>query len=147
MAEKKQGLLTDLLNKAHASNNQISYKDVMSAIESSDIDLDQAAEKVLDRLEAMGVEVVADIAVEDETPENDLDISNVEGVGVDDPVRMYLKEIGKVPLLTADEEKQLAQAMLEGDMDAKERLCNANLRLVVSIAKRDTSAGACSFLT
>ncbi|NCC76688.1 MAG: hypothetical protein EOM08_09675, partial [Clostridia bacterium] len=65
MAEKKQGLLTELLNKAHASNNQISYKDIMSAIESSDIDLDQA-EKVLDRLEAMGVEVVADTAVEDD---------------------------------------------------------------------------------
>ena len=139
--EKKTGLLTELVNRARAANNQLSYKDVMSAIESSDIDLEQA-EKVFDKLESMGIEVVADNVVEEELPvEADTDLSNIDGIGVDDPVRMYLKEIGKVPLLTADEEKTLAQAMMEGDMGAKDRLCEANLRLVVSIAKRYVGRG------
>ncbi len=139
--EKKQGLLSELVNKAKATNNQISYKDVMSMIESSDIDLEQA-EKVFDRLEAMGVEVIPDNAVEEDIQnDTEIDLNNMDGVSVDDPVRMYLKEIGKVPLLTADEEKQLAQKMLEGDEDAKHRLCEANLRLVVSIAKRYVGRG------
>ncbi|MGI6298051.1 MAG: RNA polymerase sigma factor RpoD [Saccharofermentanales bacterium] len=139
--EKKPGLITELVNRAKASNNQLSYKDIMSAIESSDIDLEQA-EKVFDKLESLGIEVKADNVVEEEvTVENDNDLSNVEGIGVDDPVRMYLKEIGKVPLLTADEEKELAMAMGAGDMSAKDKLCEANLRLVVSIAKRYVGRG------
>ncbi|NLM79221.1 MAG: sigma-70 family RNA polymerase sigma factor, partial [Ruminococcaceae bacterium] len=140
-SDKKHGLLSELVNNAKANSNKISYKDVMSAIEASDIDLEQA-EKILDRLEAMGIEVVPDNVVEDESPaENDADINGIEGIGVDDPVRMYLKEIGKVPLLTADEEKELAQQMLEGSEEAKHQLCEANLRLVVSIAKRYVGRG------
>lgn len=139
--EKKPGLITELVNRAKASNNQLSYKDIMSAIESSDIDLEQA-EKVFDKLESLGIEVKADNVVEEEVSvENDSDLSNVDGIGVDDPVRMYLKEIGKVPLLTADEEKELAMAMGAGDMSAKDMLCEANLRLVVSIAKRYVGRG------
>ncbi|NLC83903.1 MAG: RNA polymerase sigma factor RpoD [Ruminococcaceae bacterium] len=139
--EKKPGLITELVNRAKASNNQLSYKDIMSAIESSDIDLEQA-EKVFDKLESLGIEVKADNVVEEEVSvENDSDLSNVDGIGVDDPVRMYLKEIGKVPLLTADEEKELAMAMGAGDMSAKDKLCEANLRLVVSIAKRYVGRG------
>ena len=134
-------MLSDLVTKARPGHNQIPYKDVMSAIEASELDLEQA-EKILDRLESLGIEVVPDTVVEEEAPvETDAELSGVEGVGVDDPVRMYLKEIGKVPLLTADEEKELAQRMLEGSEEAKHELCVANLRLVVSIAKRYVGRG------
>ncbi|HEY5467399.1 MAG TPA: RNA polymerase sigma factor RpoD [Clostridia bacterium] len=134
--EQKTGLLSDLINKAKGSNNLISYQDVMTAIESSDIDLEQA-EIVLDRLESMGVEVEQEHVVEEDlTDELEIDTVNIESMFFDDPVRMYLKEIGKVALLTRDEETELAQAILDGDEDAKQRLCEANLRLVVSIAKR-----------
>ena len=68
----------------------------------------------------------------------DLDLSVPEGVGIDDPVRMYLKEIGRVPLLSAEEEVELAKRMEQGDEEAKKKLAEANLRLVVSIAKRST---------
>jgi RNA polymerase primary sigma factor len=74
-----------------------------------------------------------------------MDIENIEGVGVDDPVRMYLKEIGKIPLLTGEEEQILGQRILEGDLDSKNRLIEANLRLVVSIAKKYVGRGM-SFL-
>ena len=70
-----------------------------------------------------------------------IDLSVPEGVSIEDPVRMYLKEIGKVPLLSAEEEIKLAQRMEEGDEDAKKRLAEANLRLVVSIAKRYVGRG------
>lgn len=80
--------------------------------------------------------------VEEETPEEtDLEAAIPKGTAVDDPVRMYLKEIGKVPLLKADEEQELAKRMEEGDEEAKKRLCEANLRLVVSIAKRYVGRG------
>ena len=139
--ESKHGLLGELINKARANQNKISYKDIMSAIEASDIDLEQA-EKILDRLESMDIEVIADATTEEEVAvEEDSDIKNIDGIGVDDPVRMYLKEIGKVDLLTADQEKELAQRMLDGDEDAKNMLCEANLRLVVSIAKRYVGRG------
>jgi RNA polymerase primary sigma factor len=140
-SEQKTGLLSELVNKAKASNNQISYKDVMTAIELSDICVEQA-EKVLDRLESMGVEVKPDNIIEEDVPdEPDNDTDNVAVIGIDDPVRMYPKEIGKVALLTADEEKELAQLILDGDEDAKDKLCEANLRLVVSNAKRYVGRG------
>ena len=140
--EKKKGLLSEIVEKAKANGNRITYREVMSAAESSDVDLEQT-EKIFDKLEAMGIEVVPDAAAEEEpaAAEADLDLSGVDGIGIDDPVRMYLKEIGKVPLLTADEEKELAMAMLAGDGEAKNRLCEANLRLVVSIAKRYVGRG------
>ena len=71
----------------------------------------------------------------------DLDLSVPEGVGIDDPVRMYLKEIGRVPLLSAEEEVRLAKRMEQGDEEAKKQLAEANLRLVVSIAKRYVGRG------
>ena len=76
------------------------------------------------------------ITDEDEIDVEKIDLSVPEGISIEDPVRMYLKEIGKVPLLSADEEIELAKRMAEGDEDAKKRLAEANLRLVVSIAKR-----------
>ena len=84
---------------------------------------------------------------DDLTPEDieeeviDLDLSVPEGVGIDDPVRMYLKEIGRVPLLSAEEEVRLAKRMEQGDEEAKKQLAEANLRLVVSIAKRYVGRG------
>ena len=86
--------------------------------------------------------------LDDVKEEEDIDldaISLLEGIGTEDPVRMYLKEIGTVPLLTADEELELAKKKFDGDQEAKERLIEANLRLVVSIAKRYTGRGM-SFL-
>ena len=77
----------------------------------------------------------------DESADMDLEASIPKGIAVDDPVRMYLKEIGKVPLLSADEEIELAMRMQKGDEEAKKRLCEANLRLVVSIAKRYVGRG------
>lgn len=142
MAEKKS-VISILANQARENGNQISYRDVMNHLENADIDLEQM-DKYLDKLETLGVTVIADNLVSEEGV-NDDDLKNLDAVGVDDPVRMYLKEIGKVSLLTADEEKELAQAIEQGDMDAKDHLVEANLRLVVSIAKRYTGRGM-SFL-
>ena len=102
------------------------------------------SEKILDYLDEHGVDVLrqkdAD-ALEDLEEEEEVDVSEAalevpEGISTDDPVRMYLKEIGKIPLLTADEEIELAKRMEKGDPEAKRRLAESNLRLVVSIAKR-----------
>ena len=78
---------------------------------------------------------------EDEVDVENIDLSVPDGISIEDPVRMYLKEIGKVPLLTADEEIELAKRMEEGDQEAKKKLAEANLRLVVSIAKRYVGRG------
>ena len=77
----------------------------------------------------------------DENIEEDLDLTIPEGIAIDDPVRMYLKEIGKVPLLSSDEEIELANRIEQGDEKAKKKLAEANLRLVVSIAKRYVGKG------
>ena len=107
------------------------------------------SEKILDYLDEHGVDVLrqkdAD-ALEDLEEEEEVDVSEAvlevpEGISTDDPVRMYLKEIGKIPLLTADEEIELAKRMEKGDPEAKKRLAESNLRLVVSIAKRYTGRG------
>ena len=82
-----------------------------------------------------------DLSEEEEIDMENIDLSVPEGISIEDPVRMYLKEIGKVPLLSAEEEIKLAQRMEEGDEDAKKRLAEANLRLVVSIAKRYVGRG------
>lgn len=79
--------------------------------------------------DAEDLEEVEDISVED------LDVDNMEGISLDDPVRMYLREIGKIPLLNYDEELELAKRILEDDEEAKKKLTESNLRLVVSIAK------------
>lgn len=102
-----------------------------------------------EKLASMGVEIVPEAhgeqldsaAIEVATEEAEVDLSIPEGVGIDDPVRMYLKEIGRVPLLTSEEEVELAKRMENGDEEAKRRLAEANLRLVVSIAKRYVGRG------
>ena len=104
-------------------------------------------EKLYDILEDMNIDII-DEDIEKELPkleseavEEDLESVLPESVNIDDPVRMYLKEIGKVPLLTAEEEREIAIRMAEGDEEAKRKLAEANLRLVVSIAKRYVGRG------
>ena len=134
--EAKTGLLSELIIKARAADNQIAFRDVIDAIEISDLDIDQT-EALLERLEAAGIAVLHDLSVEVDSPVvSEAEADSVAAQRVDDPVRMYLKEIGKVDLLSAAEERDLAQRIEAGDEDAKSRLCEANLRLVVSIAKR-----------
>lgn len=130
----------------------LTYQEIMDTLQGVELTPDQIDE-VYESFNAMGIEVVAEVtAIEpiesDDTSEPDvedeeieLDLSIPEGVGIDDPVRMYLKEIGRVPLLTAEEEVNLARRMEEGEEEAKRRLCEANLRLVVSIAKRYVGRG------
>jgi len=122
----------------------LSYKEIEDALCEIEIDAEQT-ENLYEELEAAGVEVVNDLDKELEeiqlNGEEKIDLTLPEGISVDDPVRMYLKEIGKVPLLSIDEENDLARLMLEGDIEARRRLAEANLRLVVSIAKRYVGRG------
>jgi RNA polymerase primary sigma factor len=129
---KKKGVLT--------------YKEINDALEGAEMDADYL-DKLLGALEEMKIDVI-DSEFEKDVPDDEsedvdteIDISVPEGVNIDDPVRMYLKEIGKVNLLTAEEEVELAKAMAKGDEAAKRRLAEANLRLVVSIAKRYVGRG------
>jgi len=109
------------------------------------LDMDETVEIVL--LDTEDIDLSVSAMEDDLRPEEveeeviDLDLSVPEGVGIDDPVRMYLKEIGRVPLLTAEEEIELAKRMEQGDEEAKKKLAEANLRLVVSIAKRYVGRG------
>jgi len=127
----------------------LTYHEIEDAFERVDITPEQI-EKVYEALEKLGIEIVADNIeeefedipfIESEEEEEEIDITIPEGISIDDPVRMYLKEIGKVPLLSSDEEIELAKRMEQGDEEAKKRLAEANLRLVVSIAKRYVGRG------
>ena len=160
MAEdKKLEKLNLLLEKGKKNRNRLTYSEIADVLDSADIDK-EAIDEIYSELMARGVEIISEeddaeidqllaeeAELNDETEalleEADLDPDQIaqKGVTVDDPVRMYLKEIGKVPLLTADEEIELAKRMEEGDEKAKQRLCEANLRLVVSIAKRYVGRG------
>jgi RNA polymerase primary sigma factor len=140
--ESKKALLKELIDKGKAKG-MLTYKEVMDAFEEIELEPEHI-EKIYETLENMGIDVIGDIEAEMEDiqiADEELDISIPEGISIDDPVRMYLKEIGKVPLLSADEEINLAQKMEEGDIEAKRRLAEANLRLVVSIAKRYVGRG------
>ena len=127
------------------SKGVLTYKEILELLGDIEMDSEQF-DRVLDTLSGLNIEVVKDDMIPeaslsaDSEPE-EIDISVPEGISIDDPVRMYLKEIGKVPLLTAEEEIELAQRMEQGDEEAKKRLCEANLRLVVSIAKRYVGRG------
>ena len=134
--------LTDLAALGKKKKNVLEHKDIMNVLGDIDLDPDQM-DKVYEYLETQGIDVLnAMDAEEEEEAEKDINLQAVEGaINIDDHVRMYLKEIGKVPLLTAEEEISLAQRMEEGDELAKRRLAEANLRLVVSIAKRYVGRG------
>ena len=129
------------LIKEGKSKGSLTYKEIMNRLIEMEIEPGQF-DKVLDTLESMGVSVVSgEDGPAAPEPEEDLDISVPEGVSIDDPVRMYLKEIGKVPLLTPEEEIEIAKRMEQGDEAARQKLAEANLRLVVSIAKRYVGRG------
>ena len=149
--------LVGLLELAKKKKNVLEYQEISDYFKDQPLEVEQM-EKVLDFLEASGVDVLrisgndeelildddGDIDKLDDEEEIELDkidLSVPEGVSIEDPVRMYLKEIGKVSLLTADEEIELAKRMEQGDEEAKKRLAEANLRLVVSIAKRYVGRG------
>lgn len=155
--DKRIEAVKELIQKAKNSGS-ITYREIMDALQGIELTAEQIDE-VYEQLSSMGIEVVpeaGEVEGEDlekvpepiendgdeaETEEVDVDLSIPEGVGIDDPVRMYLKEIGRVPLLTAEEEVELAKRMEQGDENAKRRLAEANLRLVVSIAKRYVGRG------
>ncbi len=122
----------------------LSFKEIADMLCEFDIDAEQM-EHVYEELENAGVEIVQDLDKELEeiqlNGEEKIDLTLPDGISVDDPVRMYLKEIGKVTLLSTEEEAELSQKMLEGDEESKRRLAEANLRLVVSIAKRYVGRG------
>ena len=132
-------------------NGALSNDDLDEAMENMDFDMD-SLEKLYETLEDNGVSLPGEISTHEMTEiENEVErfgggenmekMLQQEGVAIDDPVRMYLKEIGKVPLLSAEREKELAELMAEGDENAKNELVEANLRLVVSIAKRYVGKG------
>ena len=133
----------DLL-EAGKQKGILTYTEIMDTLNELGIDADQM-DKIYTELEEMNIDVVEEIDVPEDFNEEVAQIETVlastEGINIDDPVRMYLKEIGKVPLLNATEEIEIAQRMAEGDLDAKHQLAEANLRLVVSIAKRYVGRG------
>lgn len=134
--------MKELLAIGKKKKGMLEYKEIMDYLADIELDPDQI-DKIYEYLEGQGIDVLGAVELEEDTdPERELDLSISEGsINIDDHVRMYLKEIGKVPLLSADEEIRLAKKMEEGDEDAKKRLAEANLRLVVSIAKRYVGRG------
>ena len=126
------------------SKGVLTYKEVMDTLDDLELDSEQI-ERIYDRFEALNIDVVEEMEIPDDITsdisELESDLGSTEGVAIDDPVRMYLKEIGKVPLLSAAEEIEIAKRMTDGDQDAKKQLAEANLRLVVSVAKRYVGRG------
>ncbi|HIR35726.1 MAG TPA: RNA polymerase sigma factor RpoD [Candidatus Faecimorpha stercoravium] len=137
-AQKFREKLKLLLELAKKKKNVLETSEVADMFQDLNIPAEMM-EKVYDYLEKNNIDVIG--SMEEIPEEEDLDLSLPEGISIDDPVRMYLKEIGKVPLLSADEEIELAKKMEKGDEAAKQRLAEANLRLVVSIAKRYVGRG------
>lgn len=122
-------------------NGSLTYKEIMEAIDHIDLSPEQI-EKIYEVFEMTGVEIIGEAPeAETEQEELELDLSVPEGIAIDDPVRMYLKEIGKVPLLSSEQEITYAKEIEEGNEKAKKKLAEANLRLVVSIAKRYVGRG------
>jgi RNA polymerase primary sigma factor len=159
LAQMKTDILLQLSKiakgKKGKDKNTLTYEEIDQALDPYDIDIHDknAVVDIYEQLLEQGIELIndggddnddnddSDGVVLKKNGEIDVDATVPKGIAVDDPVRMYLKEIGKVPLLTADEEVELAKRMEAGDEEAKKKLCEANLRLVVSIAKRYVGRG------
>ncbi|MGN0659438.1 MAG: RNA polymerase sigma factor RpoD [Emergencia sp.] len=160
----KNELISQLVKKARTKKNVLTYTDMADLLDSFDLDKN-VVDEIYEALLAKDIEIASETEPEDfamilddedeldgahdaddgivvtESGEIDIEATLPKGIAVDDPVRMYLKEIGKVPLLSAEEEIELAKRMEQGDEEAKKKLCEANLRLVVSIAKRYVGRG------
>ena len=144
--------LQKLLEEARKKKNVLEDREILDFFKGEQLDADKM-DQIYDFLEANKVDVLnlnedddPDLFPDDGMEDEEIDMENIdlsvpEGVGTEDPVRMYLKEIGKIPLLSADEEIELAKRIELGDEDAKQKLAEANLRLVVSIAKRYVGRG------
>ena len=147
-AEQVQSRVHEIVENARNANQVLTYQEVMNQIADLEIDA-EAIDAVFETLEAEGINVVSGEGTTEQEAASEPsaqteDLSVPEGIGIDDPVRMYLKEIGKIPLLTADEEIEIAKQLeMGGDLaeEAKKKLAEANLRLVVSIAKRYVGRG------
>ncbi|AHM56685.1 RNA polymerase sigma factor rpoD [Peptoclostridium acidaminophilum DSM 3953] len=159
ISEDEKIIINDLVKKGKKKGS-LSYDEIIDVLGEFDIDKNRL-ESIYESLAQMGIEVIEEEKFEEEKFEDEEeekideeetetetelevnlnDLSVPKGISIDDPVRMYLKEIGKIPLLSAEEEISLAKKMEEGDENAKKRLVEANLRLVVSIAKRYVGRG------
>ena len=146
IANQSASIVAALLEKGKKNGGTLTYGEIVEALQAQDMSPDEI-DDLYETFNKKGIDVVDDSNDQsddsDEKSEDDVDIdlSVPEGISIDDPVRMYLKEIGRVPLLTAEEEIFLAKRMEEGDEEAQKRLAEANLRLVVSIAKRYVGRG------
>ena len=141
--------LNNIIKKAK-EKGKITYGELASELDDANTD---QIDKVFDAFEDMGVNVLKDDDLELEEPDleeleavedikvEDIDLNNMDGINIDDPVRMYLREIGRIPLLSYDDELDLAKKVLDGDEWAKQKLAESNLRLVVSIAKKYVGRG------
>ncbi len=142
----KRNTVAELLEQGKAKG-KLTTKEITDALEELDFDVDQV-DKLYESFESLNIEIIEDMVPEiDDFPldiavDDDFETGFVaDGINIDDPVKVYLKEIGRVPLLSAEEEIELAQRMSDGDVAARKRLSEANLRLVVSIAKRYVGRG------
>ena len=145
MEQKKMTI--DALMEQGKATGKLTTKEITDVLDELDFDTDQLA-SIISSCEQLNIKIVDDSVADDVLNDNDLNMSDdlemtlsTEGIAIDDPVKIYLKEIGRVPLLSPDEETELAKRMAEGDSYAKKRLSEANLRLVVSIAKKYVGRG------
>ena len=145
--ENKKNTIESLIEQGK-NNGKLTTKEITDALEELDFDVDQI-NTFYDNCENLNIEIVEDMNIDadlkiglDSNLTDDLEMAlSTEGIAIDDPVKIYLKEIGRVPLLSTEEEIELAQRMAKGDPYAKKRLSEANLRLVVSIAKKYVGRG------
>ena len=143
--EQSAGIIADLLAKGKKNGGTLTDAEIIDAMQKQDLTPDEI-DSMYELFSQKGIDIVDDTAGQEisdgkDDDEAEIDLSVPEGISIDDPVRMYLKEIGRVPLLTAEEEVYLAKRMEQGDEEAQKRLAEANLRLVVSIAKRYVGRG------
>ncbi len=145
MAVKDKKAVIRALIETGKANGKLTAQEINDALEQLDFDVEKV-DKLYNTLETLNIDIVDDLDLSDlDKKDGDVDdedaLLSVEGINIDDPVKVYLKEIGRVPLLSPEEEIELAERMSQGDPYARERLSEANLRLVVSIAKRYVGRG------
>ena len=145
-AQDKAKLINDLI-EIGKQRGELTTKQINDLLEEFDFDVEQV-DKLYEKIEGSNIKIIEDMELDLDTDLESIPLESLgesdegaDGVNVDDPVKVYLKEIGRVPLLTTEEELALSEKMAQGDQDAAKRLSEANLRLVVSIAKRYVGRG------